>query len=303
MDKQITEKGKEFANFLLGLSDEEKAEMRKQQIEESNAEYSEFKNFFDDDKCYICKKSLKTFSSGLPCLHWLLRPKGFKKKHFLSVVEKYGFFETQTYLRWVATQEAKLSNINDMALEGTGKKFEVTIRYKHLEWSFSCSDSDYYGHKSAMNGSSPHYHFQMRVDSQPFIRFNDFHIPFSERELIHIEAMTSSDGKIVPKFLNGYGMADVFNDEMLEKVLRDARPVDNEKDGVFHTSTFIMAEEGKEISGDDIDALIQEAREKNVTFSSLSHRLPNAARRVMVTPGEAVVEQASRKGGRGKNNK
>lgn len=248
MDGRIAEKGKDFARFLLSLSEEEKADMRKQQIEESNAEYSEFENFFADGKCYICKKPLKTFSSGSPCLHWLLRPKGFKKKHFLSVFEQYGFFETQTYLRWIATQEAKLSNINDMAIEGTGKKFEVTIRYRNLEWSFSCSDSDYSGHKTTTNGSFPHYHFQMRFESQPFIRFNDFHIPFTERELIHIEAMASSDGKIVPKFLNGHGMADVFNDEMLEKVLADAPPVDDEKYGVFHTSTLVMAEEGKVIS-------------------------------------------------------
>jgi hypothetical protein len=36
-----------------------------------------------------------------------------------------------------------------MTEEGTGTKlFELTIRYKNLEWSISCSESDYLGHEA-----------------------------------------------------------------------------------------------------------------------------------------------------------
>lgn len=298
MDDDIKSKGVALAERITSLSDEEKELVRRSQIEEANAEFSAFVNAFDEGKCYICAKPLKTYSSSSPCLHWFLRPKGIKKKHFDPVFEKYGFFQIQTYLRWIASHDGVLKNINDMPQEGTGKKFEVTIKYRDIDWSFSCAHSDYSGHKNSMNGNFPHYHFQMRRDSKPFIRFNDFHIPFGEKELVQIEAMDASEGKIIPVFINGNGMSDVFNDEMLETVLSQSFSVDDESEGMFHSSTIIMAEEGKRISGEDMDALFREAKEKGVTVASLVHKLPNAVSRTMVTPGDAVVEQATRKGGR-----
>jgi hypoxanthine-guanine phosphoribosyltransferase len=55
-----------------------------------------------------------------------------------------------------------------------------------------------------------------------------------------------------------------------------------------------MADEGKTISGDDLYALLQEAKAKGVTIASLMHKLPNARTQVIVSPGPGVVEQAPR---------
>ena len=63
----------------------------------------------------------------------------------MEVARRFGFNHMQAFLRWVATEEAFAKNINDLADEGTGKFIELTIKYKTLEWSFSCSESDYHG--------------------------------------------------------------------------------------------------------------------------------------------------------------
>ena len=55
-----------------------------------------------------------------------------------------------------------------------------------------------------------------------------------------------------------------------------------------------IAEEGKTINGDNVYAIIQEAKQRGVTVASLIDKLPNATARIMVTPGPGVVEQAPR---------
>ncbi|MDY7035230.1 MAG: transposase [Thermodesulfobacteriota bacterium] len=41
--------------------------------------------FLDGVNFDMRNKPLKTFSANNPCIHWLLRPKKFKKKHFPSL--------------------------------------------------------------------------------------------------------------------------------------------------------------------------------------------------------------------------
>jgi hypoxanthine-guanine phosphoribosyltransferase len=57
-----------------------------------------------------------------------------------------------------------------------------------------------------------------------------------------------------------------------------------------------MADEGTTMRGEDIYNIIQEAKAKGVTVSSLAHKLPNAKTRVIVSLGPGVVEQAPRTG-------
>jgi hypothetical protein len=59
------------------------------------------------------------------------------------VTEKYGFHQLQSFLRGLAAQDGGPKNINDLPEEGTDKLREVTIRYKDLEWSFSCARNDF----------------------------------------------------------------------------------------------------------------------------------------------------------------
>lgn len=66
---------------------------------------------------------------------------------------------------------------------------ETTIKYKNIEWTLTYGQSDLDGHKDSQNANFPHFHLQMLVDELPFIRFNDFHIPFSKEDLFNIKLL------------------------------------------------------------------------------------------------------------------
>ena len=290
-------KGKDFAKFLESLPEETRAHGNEVNFRAAKAEHQDFLEHFGKGHCYLCKKPLTSFSKKSPCPHWLLKPKGFKKNDLLLIAQHYGYYQIQSFLRWVANQEGFARNINDLPDEGTGSKlFEVTIKYKNLEWAFSCSESDYQGHATSQHAKYQHYHFQMRLDRKPFINYSDFHVPFSEMDVINIEAMHASPDKIKQRFSFGEGMHDVLNDSTLEHIVNATVPGDSTDEAPFKIDTIAMAEEGKTISGDDLYEIIQEAKAKNVTVASLMHKLPNAHTRVIVTPGPGVVEQAPRSG-------
>ncbi len=297
MNRDPRAKGKDFAKFLESLPEETRAHGNEVNFRAAKAEHQDFLEHFGKGHCYLCKKPLTSFSKKSPCPHWLLKPKGFKKNDLLLIAQHYGYYQIQSFLRWVANQEGFARNINDLPDEGTGSKlFEVTIKYKNLEWAFSCSESDYQGHATSQHAKYQHYHFQMRLDRKPFINYSDFHVPFSEMDVINIEAMHASPDKIKQRFSFGEGMHDVLNDSTLEHIVNATVPGDSTDEAPFKIDTIAMAEEGKTISGDDLYEIIQEAKAKNVTVASLMHKLPNAHTRVIVTPGPGVVEQAPRSG-------
>lgn len=179
MSNLLRAKGKDYADFLESLSDEKRQECNEINFKNAEAEHKRFLEHF------ISKK--------VPCPHWLLKPKGFKKNDLPAITEYYGFFQIQSFLRWVANQDGFARNINDLIDEGTGSKlFEVTIKYKNLEWAFSCAESDFQGHLTSQHSKHSHYHFQMRIDRRPFINYSDFHLPFSERDIINIEAIRAN---------------------------------------------------------------------------------------------------------------
>jgi len=246
MKNELKNKGKDFAKFLGNLSKEERAEGNQKEFERAKAEYERFKESFSKGFCYLCKKPLKTFSKNNPCLHWLLKPKKFKKKHFPEISKKYGLFQTQSFLRWVANEEAFAKNINDLKDEGTGNKLiELTIKYKNLEWSFSCALSDYEGHPNSKHGKNPHYHFQMRIEKRPFVRFNDFHIPLSEMDIINIEAQKNNPQLIKQRFSFGEGMNEMFNDKIVEEVLNSTERTENPEAATYNIDTFAYAKDGE----------------------------------------------------------
>jgi len=297
----LRNKGKSFAEFLAGLSEEERQKGNEAEFLRAQEEHDRFKEAYDSGNCYLCHKPLKSFSKKTPCIHWLLKPKGFKKKDMLSIANNYGVFQIQSLLRWYATEEAFAKNINNLSDEGTGSKIiELTIRYKNLEWSFSCAESDYLGHQNSSHAKHPHYHFQMRIDKRPFIGFNDFHFPLSESDVINMEAMRSKPDLISERNSFGEGMEEIFTEEVIQEVLNSPTSGDSENEAPFKIDSFAYADEGTRIQGEDLYNIIQEAREKGVTVASLLHKLPNSKTKVMVTPGPGVVEQAPRS--RGKKN-
>ncbi len=271
--------------------------MSEENVRSTEAEYIEFLAGFEAGNCYICRKPLFSFSKKTPCLHWLLKPKGFKKNDLPELAQRFGFFQTQTYLRWVANTEAFARNINDLPDEGSATKLlELTIRYRNLEWSFSCADSDYQGHQSSQHAKYPHYHFQMRIDQRRFINFSDFHVPFTEGDILSLEAKRRLPHMVKHKFPRGEGMSEVLNDDTVEALVASGLATDNEEDAPLHMNTMVMADEGTTIRGEDLYNIIQEAKAKGVTISSLMHKLPNAKTQVIVTAGSGVVDQAPRSG-------
>jgi hypothetical protein len=297
MTEATRAKGRQFAKFLEGLPEDVRIRGNDDSLRKSQLEYQRFREFFEKGDCYICERPLTSFSKKLPCLHWLLKPKGFRKKDFLALVGRYGFFQIQSFLRWIANQDGFARNINDLSCEGSGNKlFEVTIKYKTIEWSFSCTVSDYQGHATSQHAKHSHYHFQMRIERQPFINYSDFHVHFNEMDIINIEAMRVSTGQIKQRFSFGEGMSDVFNKDTVEQLVNAVVPGESHDEAPFKIDTIAMAKEGATISGDDLFEIIQEAKIKNVTVASLMHKLPNTHAQIIVTPGPGVVEQAPRSG-------
>jgi hypothetical protein len=289
-------KGQDYARFLGKLSEEEIAHSNSVNHRATEDQHQRFLEHFGKGCCYLCERPLASFSKKSPCPHWLLKPKGFKKNDLPAVAERYGFYQIQSFLRWVANQDGFAKNINDLPEEGTRTKlFEVTIKYKNLEWAFSCAESDYQGHSTSQHAKHQHYHFQMRIDFRPFINYSDFHVPFSEMDVINIEAMRANP-KMKQRFSFGEGMSAVLSDETVEHIVNASVPGDDENFAPFKLDSIAIAEEGKTIRVEDVYKLFQEAKAKGVTVASLMHKLPNARTQVIVTPGPGFVEQALRSG-------
>jgi hypothetical protein len=192
------------------------------------------------------------------------------------------------------------ANINDLADEGTGKLVEATIKYKNITWSFSCGVNDLSGHETGQpHSQQPHYHFQMRVDDQPFIRYNDFHAPLSEADVGFLELKRTNPDKVQKRLAGGEGMNELLDESKLEYAVTMGRSgiTDEEaKNAPVELDTFIVAEPGKTIKGEDIHNLIEAARREGVTATSKLRQPQDVRVQTFVSPGPGVVHQAPRSG-------
>ncbi|MGJ4939306.1 hypothetical protein ACQR1W_01930 [Bradyrhizobium sp. HKCCYLS1011] len=301
-DDVVKHRGIAYAEHLSCLSPEERWRINERARKQGEEEHKAFHEKFQAGQCWVCGESLTSFDPAKPCPHWLLKPNEFGKEHFELITQKYSLNKLEHYLRWVANEEAFAKNINDLADEGSGKLVELTIKYKNLLWSFSCSASDLSGHDGGGEHSKrPHWHFQMYVDDKPFIRYNDFHAALSDEDVALFEHIRKNPGKVRRRFAGGTGMGDVLNESTLEQVVAMGRSVvtDEEANAApIDLSTIVIAEPGKTISGEDIYNLIQAAKAENVTITSKLRGLKGANVRTMVSAGPGVVPQAVRSGGR-----
>ncbi|MBT3279545.1 MAG: hypothetical protein HN909_02235 [Phycisphaerales bacterium] len=181
-------------------------------------------------------------------------------------------------------------------------KLALTIQHKNLEWSFSCSNSDYTGHSNGAYGITPHYHFQMRIDKKPFIKYKDFHVPFSEEDIFKFYMLDNHSDIFANNFLYGEGIQELFENIEPEDLVRYSKPTNKNEESTIHFSTIVTGNDGQTFRGEDIANLIEEAKEKNVPISSLAHKLGGSVM-INVTPGPKVPEPAERKGGRGSKSK
>jgi hypothetical protein len=302
MNKKTEINPAEFAKWFRNLPEEEKRKGSQIELQRAEEDWKKFADSFEKGMCSLCGKPLKSFSIKTPCLHWLLKPKGFKKKHFKVIIEEFRYFRISAYVRWVAATDGPIKNINDLRIEHSGTNiFDFTAQYKHIKWSFSCAQSDLNGHPTTTNSNFPHYHMQIFFNNQPFIKYNDFHIPFHNEDLCDLELILNNSDIVKHTYGRGDGMESVFGSEdALKTIIDQSTSIDNEEEAAFHMSTLVMAPEGGTISGGLIAEAFAEAEATGRTRTSvIREKLKDASVRTIVSPGDGVPDPMQR-GGRKK---
>jgi len=299
-EKQI----QQFNDKLNSTSLEELKETEEECQKENAINFQNFKEALGEGNCFYCKNPITHFSVKKPCLHWLLKPKGFKKKNFPILYKSESFRSLNTYLRWVANTEKVGQNINDLVEEQSSNKFiEETIRYKNLEWSFSCSKTDRHGHAESHKGDMPHFHFQMKVNSNVIINYNAFHIPFTDYDEFTFAVEAGKFDSLKSRRSFDAGMQTIFERmELDETFIDELHYAEDEATAAFNTGIFIEADEGHTISGDDIADLLEKRKRTGKSMAALAKTLPNVRTKTVVSPGAGVPEIAERSGGRKKKN-
>ena len=224
---------------------------------ESDTLYAEFRASMKAEKCSSCGKPLATFSPGMSCFHWLLRPKGVKKDHIGELLGEKGYFRTAAYVRWVANYAAQMAKINDLASEGTQDAiFHWSATYKHIKWTFICTRADLNGH-GGTSSDFPHFHFEMRLSGQSFIKFNDFHVPLNEEDQFKIRSNLDPQCRVKHGFgFHGAGIQDAFSIPP-EDVLEHSVPTDDANAATYHIQTMVIDPNG--ISGERLSEIIKSA--------------------------------------------
>lgn len=248
-------------------------------------------------ECLYCGRPIRTFIESEPCLHWFLNPRGFKKKLLPKLIGDKGFHQIQAYLRWVANAEDPVKNINDLVEdEHSNKVIEETIRYKNLEWSFSCSKGCYEGLPHKHEGQYPHYHFQMRVSGNVMINYSGFHIPFNDYDFFCFAVKDGKFDRLRAKQVHGAGMSSIFDDLSEEELMQNMQSAENEDEAQFSLDTLLIAEEGKSISGDVIADLMEKSKKTGIPMAKLLQEIELDGVHVTtsISPGPGVPDKAKR---------
>jgi hypothetical protein len=287
----------------MSPSPEEIEAYNRQVLDDTKAEFDAFIADFVLGRCNICGRSIDSFKATEPCLHWLLRPEGVDKKHIEEVLKSFDFSQVEAYVKWVANSEVIFGNINDL-VEGkkSSRIIEETIKFKDIEWSFSCAETDLKGHEGSLYGKDPHYHFQMIINGKIFFRYSDFHIPFAPMDLFMLDVRTGKfpEAKWFDTFSMGMqGATNELPPEVLLSLMKGTQTEDLDT-ASFRVQTILHAEEGKTISGADIIDAFNESQEKNIPIATLVNKMKNiGSAQTVILPGDGVPEKADRKGGRG----
>lgn len=260
-------------------------------LEEIERYFKEFCSKVKKGLCPICDKALSSFARNSPCMHWLLKPHGFRKRYFPSVYEKFEQERIEMFLRWFVNAHTPLRNINDTRTGDKDMVISVTITYKELEWSFSCKKDCFLG-KYGLHPS--HYHFQMRINSNPFIDYGDYHIPLTDYDQWALNIKLGNNPEIEHREV--YGMSTREAMEVLdgETLLENMKTTNDYEHATWHMQTMITAEPGKTISGDKIAELIRESKETGQPLAKLVKKLDGVKTSVLIEPGEGVPDQALR---------
>jgi hypothetical protein len=285
-----------FIEKLRKVPPEEIKRQSEKAINTAAIEYKEFIDTFKQGKCYLCNENLTRSNLKKPCLHWLLRKhKKIKKKHIEQLLKISEVFRVLSYLRWVAKTEGSLSQINDFEAYSERKDlvYQENIRYKNIEWTIWIKKDDLKGHGRA-HSKYPHYHIQITIDDLPFVDFTDFHIPLSEWEIFNIHARRGKFSSYKYAFPFGETYSDLFSLVPEDKILSGMVSTKDESKAQFHLRSFIEAEPGKTIKGEDIQQLLEERERTGVPLAKLVQKLKGVKVKTVVTP-ENLIEPTTRK--------
>jgi len=292
-------KDKDLRKFIESIPQEEVDRQTRLQAENNALVYKEFTDGLKIGKCFLCGGQMDCFEEERPCFHWFTYPTGIKKKYFENYLRNpIGFFQLDSYFRWLANTEKPIANINDLKDETSSTSYlETTYKYKNIEWAFSIGHTDKEGHLNAQVGSIPHYHIQMKVGDRIFLKFNDFHIPFSDGDLFTITILDQAPDKVKLGHSYGHG-AGILEDEENIDLIDDAMTItDDIENAPFNRQTLIQAPEGQTISGEIIQQAIDESkRTKKPIVKILQRLLSDAKITTILTPGDGVPKMTKRSG-------
>jgi hypothetical protein len=284
-------------DFLKNIPPEEIERRNKNQINKNAEEFKEFKDAYFKNCCSLCGNKLDYFNKNESCYHWFLLPTGIRKKDFDNYLkEAIGYFNIESYFRWIATLENPFKNINDLTSEISESKIkEITIKYKNLEWSLNYGSTDVEGHSGSKNADFPHFHIQMLFDGKPFINFNDYHIPFTKEDLFKFELMNEANDLV--EFRNDYGegISIIEDSEILKEFEKTVRVAESEENALFHSSSIIQRPNNKTMSGEIIEEIMKESKETKVPIRHLFRKyFPDVEIITKIEPGKGVPEMKRR---------
>ncbi|NOU18879.1 MAG: hypothetical protein HOO91_15095 [Bacteroidales bacterium] len=292
-------KNTDIRKHIESIPQDEVDRQTRLQEEENERVHKEFIDGLKVGKCFICGDQMDTFEPVKPCFHWFTYPNGIKKKHFDKyLTNPIGFFQLDSYFRWLANTEKLIGNINDLKDETSSTSYlESTYKYKNIEWAFSIGQTDKEGHPNAKVGSAPHYHIQMKVDDRIFLRFNDFHIPFSDGDMFTLEMFEQAGDLVKWGHSFGHGVG-ILEDEENIDIIDDAMIItDDIENAPFNRQTLIIAPEGKTISGKIIQQAIEESKQTKKPIGKILERLLSDSKiTTIITPGDGIPKMTKRSG-------
>ncbi len=294
---QLKAEVKQWADNVLAKLDKDIVQKRNEEMfARVEEEFRQFKKDFNKGNCPDCKRPLDHFLEDSPCVHWLLKKDGLRKKHFeilVPIFETWGMFRLQSFLRWIANIDKPFANISDDLDGNESMVVESTIRYKNFEWSFSSAKTDYAGHRDAVDGVDPHYHFQMKVDGLPVVKFNDFHIRFAKEDIFNLELMINSSELFQHTWGYGSSITEMAKIDS-EAVVNTSTKTEDDSKGTIRIQSMVLAKEGELISGNDLADLIEESKRTGKPLASLLHKIKNVSVTSVLSEGPAVVDKSQR---------
>jgi hypothetical protein len=290
-DFELDSKWEAFKNKFKNVSPDEIDKYNKLQSEQVEEQFKEFRKYFSLGECSICGERFSSFKPDKPCPHWLLRPVGVKKGHIADMMALVGYFRVAAYIRWISNIDTQFVGINDLSDEGrTDAIFHWTARYKHITWTVICTRADYDGHQGRRS-SLPHYHFKMQLDGNIFIRFDEFHILFTDEDLFNWRCNLDPDSPIKQSFgIAGAGMNALFSMDP-EAIIQTTKTTTDEKEAQYHLTTMISDPAG--ISGDLINEALKKSQESGRPIANILREM-GLQPSVIIEPPENIPDKQIR---------